>query len=76
MHEWSAERREEVGLGSGVEVRWVVGVGVGQTGTVGVNPSTDTTPHHSAALNATRRHGEAHLFVLYRSALLKENDCS
>ncbi|TNN84499.1 hypothetical protein EYF80_005199 [Liparis tanakae] len=34
MHEWSAERREEVGLGRGVEVRWVVGVGVGQTGTL------------------------------------------
>lgn len=51
----------------------MVGVGVGQTGTAGVNPSTHTSPHHSAPLNATRRHGEAHLLVLYHSALLKEN---
>ena len=72
------ERGEKRGGGSGGGGGgggWL-GVGVGQTGTAGVNPSTHTSPQHSAALNATHGHGEAHLLVLYHSALLKENYCS
>lgn len=49
---------------------WTVRNSRGQT------PSTRTSLRRSAPLHATRRHGGAHLLVLYHSALLKENYCS
>lgn len=75
MQEWSAERREEEAW-VGVEVEGWGGLVLDRQEQQGLNPSTHTSPHHSAPLNATRRHGEAHLLVLYHSALLKENYCS
>lgn len=63
VQEWSAERREEEeeeedeALGGGG-----VGGGGGQTETAGVNPSTHTSVHHTAPLNTTHNHRQAHLF--------------